>query len=49
MKKKRKKTSREESDARLERAYRQAEKLREYATRRPGARERLEAIDRGDG
>lgn len=42
MKKKPKKMTREEREAWRARAYAQAEKLREYATRRPGARERLE-------
>ena len=48
MKKKRKKSLKmtpEEAEALRLRAEAQARRLREYATRRPGARERLESLD----
>ena len=44
MKKKRKKMTREEWAAWKARGDYQVRKLREYATRRPGARERLEGM-----
>ena len=44
MKKKRKKISAEEQARRNAQAEYQVRKLREYATRRPGARERLEGM-----
>jgi hypothetical protein len=38
--------TREEAEAMMARAEAQARRLREYATRRPGARERLESLDK---